>query len=95
MEYLALLKKHKTDLDRSKALWSARTPVTGVGWAYHETIGKYLFFLLCGCCVRKTDWRITGHGICWRKMRAAIDCCGDGKPITLKFLLPLGGIGND
>jgi len=28
-------------------------------------------------------------------MRAAIDCCGDGKSITLRLLLPLGGVGND
>ena len=77
MEYLALLKKHKRDLDRSKALWSAQTPVNSC--AYHENCGKYLCFLVCGCCVRKVEWRITGQGIRWRKMRAAIDCCGEGK----------------
>ena len=76
MEYLALLKKHKKDLDRSKALWSAQTPVNSC--AYHENCGKYLWFLVCGCCVRKVEWRITGQGIRWRKLRAAIDCCGEG-----------------
>ena len=77
MEYLQLLKKHKKDLDRSRALWSGQTPINSC--AYHQNCGKYLFFLVCGCCVRKVDWRITGQGIRWRKMRAAIDCCGDGK----------------
>ena len=35
--------------------------------------------LCCPCCVPTVEWRITGQGIRWRKNRAAIDCCGDGK----------------
>ena len=77
MEYLALLKKHKRDLDRSKALWTAQTPVNSC--AYHENCGKYLCYVVCRCCFPHYEWRVTGQGIRWRKTRASIDCCGDGE----------------
>ena len=77
MEYLSLLKKHKRDLDRSKALWTAQTPVNSC--AYHENCSKYLCYVVCRCCFPHYEWRVTGQGIRWRKTRAAIDCCGDGK----------------
>ena len=77
MEYLALLKKHKRDLDRSKSLWTAQTPINNC--AYHENCGKYLCYVACRCCYAQTEWRVTGQGIRWRKTRAAVDCCGDGE----------------
>ena len=77
MEYLALLKKHKRDLDRSKALWTAQTPVNSC--AYHENCGKYLCYVVCRCCFPRYEWRVTGQGIRWRKTRGSIDCCGNGE----------------
>lgn len=41
MGYLALLKKHKRDLDRSKALWTGTTPVPKL--AYHRNFGEFCF----------------------------------------------------
>lgn len=41
LEYLALLKKHKRDLDRSKALWTGTTPVPRL--AYHRNCGEFCF----------------------------------------------------
>jgi len=77
MEYLALLKKHKRDLDRSKSLWTAQTPLNSC--AYHKNCGKHLCYVACRCCYAQTEWRVTGQGIRWRKTRAAVDCSGDGE----------------
>ena len=41
LEYLKLLKKHKRDLDRSKALWTGTTPVAKP--AYHHNCGEFCF----------------------------------------------------
>ena len=41
LEHLRLLKKHRKDADRSKALWTATTPVTNC--AYHEKCGGFCF----------------------------------------------------
>ena len=41
MEYLKLLKKHKRDADRSKALWNGTTPVLSL--AYHHNCGEFCF----------------------------------------------------
>ena len=41
MDYLKLLKKHKRDLDRSKALWTGTTPVPKL--AYHRNFGEFCF----------------------------------------------------
>ncbi len=43
LEYLRLLKKQKKDADRSKALWSATTPVTNC--AYHDKCGGFCFLV--------------------------------------------------
>ena len=72
-----VLKKHKKDLDRSQALWTATTPVASC--AYHANCGSYLKYICCHCCISVTDWRVTGQGIRWRKNRAAINLCGDSE----------------
>ena len=41
MEYLQLLKKHKRDADRSRSLWSGKTPV--LQCAYHRNFGEFCF----------------------------------------------------
>ena len=41
MDYLALLKKHKRDSDRSKALWTGTTPVLNL--RYHRNFGEFCF----------------------------------------------------
>ena len=41
MDYLQLLKKHKRDADRSRALWSGTTPV--LRCAYHRNFGEFCF----------------------------------------------------
>ena len=48
MDYLKLLKKHKRDADRSKALWSGTTPV--LQCAYHRNCGEFCFH------VRQLNW---------------------------------------
>ena len=40
LEYLILLKKHKRDADRSKALWTATTPV--LKCAYHRNCSEFM-----------------------------------------------------
>ncbi len=40
LDFLALLKKHKRDADRSKSLWSATTPV--LKCAYHRNCTSFL-----------------------------------------------------
>ncbi|XP_003385689.1 PREDICTED: uncharacterized protein LOC100634434 [Amphimedon queenslandica] len=89
MEYLQLLKKHKRDADRSRALWSGTTPV--LKCAYSRNCGEFMFHLCCPCCVPTTEWRITGQGIRWRRNRAAINCCGDVETqfIDYRFLKDL------
>ena len=96
MDYLTLLKKHKRDADRSKALWTGTTPVLNL--RYHRNMGEFCFHvsivavistqttfiviyfqLCCPCCIATTEWRITGQGLRWRRNRAAVNCCGDGK----------------
>ena len=39
LEYLKLLKKHKRDADRSRALWNATTPVLSL--AYHRNCAEF------------------------------------------------------
>lgn len=75
LDYLVLLKKHKRDADRSRALWHATTPVRNC--AYHRNCFDFCCFLLCPCCIPTVEWRITGQGIRWRQNRAAINCCGN------------------
>lgn len=75
LEYLKLLKKHKRDADRSRALWSGTTPVLSL--AYHPGCASFCTQLCCPCCIPSTEWRVTGQGIRWRKNRAAANCCGD------------------
>ena len=41
MDYLQLLKKHKRDADRSRALWSGTTPV--LKCAYSRNCGEFMF----------------------------------------------------
>ena len=75
LDYLALLKKHKRDADRSRALWNATTPVLSL--AYHRNCSDFCFHVCCPCCVPTVEWRVTGQGIRWRKNRPAINCCGE------------------
>ena len=46
LEYLTLLKKHKRDADRSRALWSGKTPVRHC--AYHENCCDFLCYVSMG-----------------------------------------------
>ena len=41
IDYLTLLKKHKRDADRSKALWTGTTPVLNL--RYHRNVGEFCF----------------------------------------------------
>ena len=55
LEYLKQLKKHKRDLDRSRALWTATTPVCSLG--YHRSFGEYLFQVsLAGLASQPNRW---------------------------------------
>ncbi|XP_064384259.1 uncharacterized protein LOC135333263 [Halichondria panicea] len=89
LEYLKLLKKHKRDADRSKALWTGVTPVKNC--AYHQNCLGFCFHVLCTCCVPTTEWRVTGQGIRWRKNTSSIDCCGEVETqfVDFRFLKDL------
>lgn len=89
IEYLSLLKKHKRDADRSRALWNATTPV--LNCAYHHNCCGFCTHLCCPCCVPTIEWRVTGQGIRWRKNRAPLNCCGEVETqfIDYRFLKDL------
>ncbi|KAL5480090.1 hypothetical protein EMCRGX_G023712 [Ephydatia muelleri] len=90
LEYLAVLKRHKRDADRSKTLWSVTTPEWGKQSHHHRCTG-FCFQFCFPCCVGTREWRVTGQGIRWRRNRAAIDCCGDVETqfIDYRFLKDL------
>ena len=89
LEYLAILKKKKRQLERSTSLWTGTTPY--ISCAYSSNPCQYLFRLCCPCCVAKTTWSITHQGLRSSAYPASLNLIGETQRdfIDFRFLKDL------